>query len=652
VKRLKKLLLAAVAAALLLVCLPGTAFAGDYYDIVSDDIHIVVSESNGATVTETLVLDFTYPGHGFYYSVQYKGTGYYYMNGEWKPAKFLQRVYDFDVAGYEFDLSRTSYDDGSRYLEAKIGSADQIVTGRQTYVITYKVDLGDNARSDFDEFYRNLIYCEYGYTIPSASFTIDLPRDFDDSLVRATMGEYGSTDTSGVTWEKDGSRIVGRTLRAMQGGETLTLRAEFPDDYFTGETDPYAVWNYAAYAVSGACVLLALLLWLLLGRDYKIYPTVEFYAPDGMTPAEAGYVIDGEVDDKDVVALLLYWADKGFLRIVEHERDDFELVKLKDLTEGRSYEKHMFGKLFAGRDSVSVHSLKQTFYDTMVHTKNGVKLWFDSAKERNVFTKSSKKARKSMGYITMLPIAFTLFMYSLRDSGDFIIPLMIALFFGWVLSLPVFLLVGLFEKWRSTPPGKRIARLVTYSVVLLILFAFYIFAVPAIFTVAFDFAAVAITLVSVAATLIMLPLAVIMRKRTQQGAQWYGKLLGFRNFIDKAEKDRIEKLVEENPSYFYNVLPYAYVLGVTDIWARKFEDIGVAPPQWYSGYPGGRMFSTLVFTSYITRSMGGFTSAMVSRPPSTGGGSGGGGGFSGGGGFGGGGFSGGGFGGGGARGGW
>lgn len=645
-KHIKKFLFAALAAALLLVCLPGTAAAGEYYDIVSDDIHVVVAEDNTASVTETLVLNFTYPGHGFYYSVQYRGTGWYYTNDEWKPTKYLQRVYDFDVQGQQFELSRETYDDGSRYLVAQIGNPDKTVMGEQTYVITYQVDLGDNGIAQFDEFYRNLIYCEYGYTIPAASFTIDLPKSFDPGLVNVTMGSY-STDTSGVEWDVNGNTITGKTLRPLTGGEYVTLRAEFPDDYFTGETDPYAIWNIAAYVISGVCVLLALLLWLMFGRDPKVYPTVEFYAPNGMTPAEAGYIIDGCVDNKDVVSLLLYWADKGYLRIVEHGPDDFELIKQKELSGARSYEQHMFNELFNNRVSVSTPSLKQSFYTTMTQTKSGVQLWFDSAKQRQVFTKASKTARGFMMLITMLPVLFTLFMYTYREMGDMMTAVMMTLVFAGILSVPVYLLINLFEKWRSTPPGQRMARLAIFAVIFVILFALYIFAITAIYSVSGDFAALYITLATTAATLIMLPLTVIMRKRTQQGAEWYGKLLGFRNFIEKAEKERIERMVEENPSYFYNVLPYAYVLGVTDTWARKFEDIGVQPPSWYSGYSTGRMFNTMIFAHYISRSMGGFTTSMVSRPPSSGSG-----GFSGGGGFGGGGFSGGGFGGGGARGGW
>ena len=121
-----------------------------------------------------------------------------------------------------------------------------------------------------------------------------------------------------------------------------------------------------------------------------------------------------------------------------------------------------------------------------------------------------------------------------------------------------------------------------------------------------------------------------------------GQILGLRRFIEVAERDRLIALVEETPEIFYNILPYAYVLDVTDVWSKKFESIAIQQPDWYvSSNPN---FSTYLLWSSLNRSMSTINTAMVSVPAPTGS-SGGGGSFGGGGG--GGGFSGGGFGGGG-----
>jgi uncharacterized membrane protein len=118
-----------------------------------------------------------------------------------------------------------------------------------------------------------------------------------------------------------------------------------------------------------------------------------------------------------------------------------------------------------------------------------------------------------------------------------------------------------------------------------------------------------------------------------------GKLLGFRRFLTTAEKARIERLLEEKPSYFYDILPYAQVLRVTRIWSEKFKDLTMEAPEWYRGSQAGH-FNAWMFANSMNRSMNSVGTALAHNPQSGSGGRGfGGGGFSGGGGGGGGGRS-------------
>ena len=501
---------------LLVLCFPGTACADEAYDILDYDVHIVVSENNIADVTETITVDFLQQRHGIRYYLQYRGTEYYYIDDEWIGEDYQYVINDFDVAGQNFELSKSS-DGDDKYLAAKIGDEDTLVYGEQTYVITYKCDIGDNGYDTFDDFYRNIITGYDGDTIEKASFLIEFPKDFDETLVNVTMGEYGSLDTAGVYWEKDGNAISGYTLEPIYSGESLTIRAEFPDDYFVGESNPQAAWNTVIYVVSTLCVLLAFALWVAFGRDRKIYPTVEFYAPDGLTPAEVGYIIDGCVDNQDVIALLMYWADKGYLKIAEKGGNDFDFIKLGSLPpDARQFEKTMFNKLFSGRDTVSVSSLKQTFYTTIEATKNGVANSFEGVASRRVFTKTSKKARAAMGVITMIPVALATFAYGYYSLDNILWALGIAVLVGWLISLPVFTLADTLERWRSTGKGKRMFKLVFAVVILIIMMVLYIFIVPVVFDAA-NAAAVFVTFVTSVSTVIMAILTVVMRKRTAAG---------------------------------------------------------------------------------------------------------------------------------------
>ena len=55
--------------------------------------------------------------------------------------------------------------------------------------------------------------------------------------------------------------------------------------------------------------------------------------------------------------------------------------------------------------------------------------------------------------------------------------------------------------------------------------------------------------------------------------------------------DKLNELVEDDPEYFYHIIPYAYVFGLTNKWIRNFEDIPVVTPDWARTSSGGGSWS-------------------------------------------------------------
>lgn len=132
--------------------------------------------------------------------------------------------------------------------------------------------------------------------------------------------------------------------------------------------------------------------------------------------------------------------------------------------------------------------------------------------------------------------------------------------------------------------------------------------------------------------LIILIFSRYMPRKTKKGSLKNEELLGFREFIERAEKDRIERLAKEDPTLFDRVLPYALVFGLEDRWADAFKDMYNEPPNWYHSSNYGRSFSPNIFVSDIGRSLGVMNSTLASTPRRSGGsGFSSGGGFSGGG---------------------
>jgi hypothetical protein len=131
----------------------------------------------------------------------------------------------------------------------------------------------------------------------------------------------------------------------------------------------------------------------------------------------------------------------------------------------------------------------------------------------------------------------------------------------------------------------------------------------------------------------------VMPRRTRRGREVYEQIRGFQEFVERVDRDRLERFGGRTAERFERVLPFALVLGAADAWAAAFGDLYTEPPRWYVGRGAGP-FGTRSFVSQLGSSLTAMGQAMASAPRGAGSGRSG---------FGGGGFSGGGFGGGGAR---
>jgi uncharacterized membrane protein len=124
----------------------------------------------------------------------------------------------------------------------------------------------------------------------------------------------------------------------------------------------------------------------------------------------------------------------------------------------------------------------------------------------------------------------------------------------------------------------------------------------------------------------------IMPRRTRRGRKVYQEILGFKEFVERVDADRLERMGGASVGQFEQVLPYAIVLGVADAWADAFAGIYTEPPGWYHSPRYTHGFAPRLFVADLGRSLSTMGQTMRSSPKSSGsGGSGFSGGFSGGG---------------------
>jgi len=542
-------------------------------------------------------------------------------------------IRDLEVIGAPYDTSISG-----DFLEVKIGDPDVFAQETENYTIRYLYEIGEDGNETMDEVYFNLIGPDWTMPLKDISFDILLPEDFDSRDITFTHGRVGSVDGDRVLYTVEGRRIRGELTGSLAPGEALTLSLPLEEGYF----EPRREVDVYGFLRKGYPFLMAGL--LLLGvflkgrfRNHQLFPTVEFYPPGELTPAELGYIYDHQVNPYDLTAMLVYWAHRGHLKIIEREetagvifkRDKRKILfeKLEDLPEGApAFEKAYFNDLFDryGSDGlVDSESLENTFYQTVAVVSDLLKDSFRTPRRRLY----SKQGYLLLFIIGLLGVAefFMVFSGTLSVVNPYA-PGLVTLF-SLLLAVAFAGLVAVsarqFSLIKTRLPRQRILTgllsgvLLLVAVVLLLGYS-RVVTVPGIY------------LLAVVSAFILLFMTPYTKLRTAFGEDILGKILGFRNFIENAEKDRIDALVAEDPAYFYRVLPYAMVLGVTDTWARRFESMVTESPAWYENTSGGR-FSAIYFTRHLNRTTSNISRAMTSTPRQSSSGGSSGGGFSGGG---------------------
>lgn len=581
------------------------------YTIEKYQVDMKVTKQNTYRIQETITTNFYEAKHGIYRDIPVLND---VKRTDGSTSRILARVENLSCSGDNFEVSREG-----DYCRIQIGDEDETIIGEKVYHISYDYVMGNDVLPDEDELYFNIIGNGWQTSIQNVTFTIEMPAEFEEEKLGMSYVAVGSTQTSGLYYFLEGNTIYGEldsdiTLSPYEG---VNVRLSLPEGYFerTEET-PYLA--YIAIVLAVITLLTAFLLWWVFGRDDPVVETVEFYPPDGLNSVELAFVYHGASSRDDVISLIVYLAQKGYIEIQEGQGKkpgkDFTLIRKRPYDGVNELEQIFMDGLFAKGEKVTKKDLENSFYKTVnrITAKMGAK----ENREKIFYANSLNK-----GWILwllplltcvlagFLPVKY--FEYSL--IAGLVIPLGVGVVF-MISSLAFF------------SQGNIVGRLICGVVFLAAGCIGYGIFLRESFHYENNWYQVAYIIALVASYAAMF-FNCYLSKRTPYGTKMLGRIRGFKNFLETAEKERLEALVMENPQYFYEILPYTYVLKVSDKWMKKFESITVEPPAWYaSGHYSS--FDMIMFHHFMNSTMSAATSSMTSTPSSS---SGSGGGFSGGG---------------------
>lgn len=595
-------------------CMPViSSQAASDFTIESYHVDMKVTKQNTYQITEKIDVFFHEQRHGIYRDIPLTNKVKRQDGSENRIQAKMENVF----CSEDYEISRES-----NMCRLKIGDADETIIGSKTYTISYDYIMGNDCLPNEDELYFNIIGTQWQTYIKNVTFAIHMPEEFDEKNLGMSYGSYGEANTDGLYYHIEDNTIYGKLDSSieLQPYQGVNVRLVLPEGYYE-QVDSFPVLPFVAIAIGGIALVLAFVFWYLYGRDDPVVETTEFYPPDGLNSLEMAFAYKGSVNNNDAVSLLICLAQKGYLKIRENGKKDFQIEKVRDYDGNKESEKVFFQGLFSGRTIVTKSSLQNSFYKTI----NNVKAVVDNREEkRKIFYANSLNKSWIIWVITLVAYLFCL----VKPVGEY----EFSFGFGFGLAIAAWCLTTIAFTFLFMPQGNIFVRILMFLVLMAAQLFLYIFLFDSIFAVEGSWYRFAFWGITVATGVAMFFCA-YMSKRTPYGTQILGKIRGFRNFLETAEKERLEALVEENPQYFYHILPYTYVLDLSSKWMKKFESIAIEPPHWYDGN-NYAAFNIITFNHFINSTMTQATTSMTSTPSSSsgggfsGGGSGGGGGGS------------------------
>ncbi len=560
-----------IAAILFIVFASFSSLHAAAFSVEDYSIDISVDASKRLSVDEDINLYFNSPSHGLIRDIQYEFD--------------RMRIKVGDVHGA--DIANTERNGG--FLSIIMGDPDRYITGPAQFSFGYTLQYPADGYDDYDELYYNIVSPGYwDCNMDTVSFSASFPAPIDKDMVWVTYGPYGSAAGLPFSISEDGLTIYGR-YSSLPAGYGITLRVEMDEGYFY-LAKPQAdgsVFIYAAIGIIAAAAILSFAVYFLRGRDEKPVIPVRFTPPEGFSPMDTHYLIEGSIDSTSIAAMLIYWADRGYVSIND-DGSSFSFDKLKDIDDGvQESEKALFRSLFAG-DRADADTLRTEGFPSKLRRDVLPLIVQRFSGEHAIEEPAALKLRRIILAVILIAALLSGSLLGISAMPE-LLP------FGLIPSFMAYMVLRT-ASVRIARSGKlRISMLLPFVLFLVFITVFMLTAIVS--ESRSGIAGPAVVAFMVLLSLSMFSAAHISRK-SRYGNERLAEALGYKEFIDKVEKDRIKELSEEDPEYFYHVLPYAMVFGLADAWAGKFRDIPIKEASWYcSPYP----FDPFVYSSFGRR---------------------------------------------------
>lgn len=461
------------------------------------------------------------------------------------PVEKLNFPIPADARSVTLNGSRVSASKGDGVRNVSLSRVVRNVVGEVTFNIQYSLyDVIQEKEGGILEMHLPVL-SGFTYPIEKMEFSVTMPGNVE-TLPGFVSGYHEARIEEDLSYEVDGAIITGNSLRAMKDHETLTMTMTVNDTMF-----PRTITRTHEYgwAVTGMqiCLAVAAVLWIIGMWNPPGFARTQPEPPQGYDAGSLAAIMAG--GGLDLTMMVFTWAQLGYV-LIESKGKRVILHKRMDMGNERSEtEVRWFRKLFNKRSRVNTSELRY-------------------AQLCRAAAKKPEGTEELMRRFNLDPRIFR----GVAALGGLFGGLAIAVAMANGAALQGLLMVllgagGAFSGWHIQKFGQGLfmqnQRQLTQSLTLC-----GVWLVLGLLCGAADVALMMSALLLAAGILLAWG-----GRRTSMGRLIQMQSRGYVRYLQRVKKKELQRLLRNDPEYFFRVAPYALALGREMLLAKKMGEM-------------------------------------------------------------------------------